>query len=135
MGRGHVELAHAHELPFEPFEPAGWPAAAEIKLLSSDPECGALTGIVELPAGYRRGMGFHECVSEMFILEGSLRIGDVSLDFGHYEYSPAGTTQAPWTTSGGCCFMAGKCCRNSPARRTGTGLTVMMPPCTRPDAR
>jgi hypothetical protein len=102
MGRGHVELVHAHEIPLEPFEPDGWPAAAQIKVLSSDPDSGALTGIVELPAGYRRRAGFHACASEVFILEGSLRTGDVAHDFGHYEFSPAGTRQASWATSGGC---------------------------------
>jgi len=102
MGRGHVELVHLHEIPLEPFEPGGWPAAAQIKVLSKDPESGALTGVVDLPAGYRRPKGFHECATEVFILEGGMAIGEVSHAFGFYGYSPAGATQAPWATSRGC---------------------------------
>jgi RNA polymerase sigma-70 factor (ECF subfamily) len=36
------------------------PAAAQIKVLSSDPDSGALTGIVDLPAGYRTIFLLHE---------------------------------------------------------------------------
>ena len=121
MGRGHVELVHAHEIALEPFEPGGWPAAAGIKVLSGDVHSGGLTGILELPAGYGRQSGFHNCATELFILGGTLRIGDVSHGFGYYEYSPAGATQASWGTSSGCrlLFLA----RARPELVTGSGST------------
>jgi hypothetical protein len=101
MSRGHIELVHAPEIAEQDWVVAGWPAQPRIKILSSDPGTGALTGLVRLPAGYRRPIGFLAAESELIVLEGSLRVGETMRDFGYYEYAPAGTTQAPWSTETG----------------------------------
>jgi hypothetical protein len=101
MSRGHIELVHAPEIAEQDWVVAGWPAQPRIKVLSSDPVTGALTGLVRLPAGYRRPVGFVAAETELIVLEGSLRVGETMRDFGYYEYAPAGTTQAPWSTETG----------------------------------
>ena len=73
--RGWVELAHAPELPWEPAHGENWPFGAEVKVLSRDESSGALTGIVRLPEGYRRGAGHHEGATEYLVLSGGLRVG------------------------------------------------------------
>ncbi len=119
MGRGHVELVHADELVWEPLTAGGWPAAARTKVLSEDTGTGAITAIVELPPGYRRGAGFFECGTEFFVLRGALRVGEVGRAFGYYEYSPAGASQAPWETAAGCELLL--LARGQPALVAGTG--------------
>jgi len=65
-------------------------------------ETGALTGIVSLPPGYRRGVGHVPVGSEFIILSGSLRIEERVCERGFYEWSPAGAEQEPWTIAEGC---------------------------------
>jgi hypothetical protein len=101
MSRGHIELVHAPEIAEEDFAAAGWPVQPRIKVLSADPLTGALTGLVRLPAGYRRPGGHLLAESELIMLDGSLRIGETIRDFGYYEYAPSGTTHEPWSTETG----------------------------------
>jgi hypothetical protein len=101
VSRGHIELVHAPQIAEQDWVVAGWPAQPRIKVLSSDAVTGALTGLVRLPAGYRRPTGFLEAETELIVLEGSLRVGETMRDFGYYEYAPAGTTQPPWSTETG----------------------------------
>jgi hypothetical protein len=101
MGRGHIELVHAPAIPERDWSIAGWPAQPRIKVLSEDPASGALSGLLLLPSGYRRPSGFIGADTELLVLEGSLRVGEHVRDFGYYEFAPAGTTHAPWSTETG----------------------------------
>lgn len=96
MGRGHVEIIHASDVEAEELG-AWWPPGARIKVLSRDAETGALTGVVSLPAGYRRGAGSIPHGSELFVLSGVLRIGAAVRTRGFYEYAPASSTQDAWS--------------------------------------
>ncbi len=102
MTRGWVELAHAPEIHWEPLAAPGWPVGAEIRVLSRDTEDGALTGVLRLPAGYRRGPGHLPVESEFFVLSGTVRIGGTLREFGFYDYAPPGATHEPWSTEAGC---------------------------------
>jgi len=101
MSRGHIELVHAPQIEERDWTVAGWPAQPRIKVLSADSASGALSGIVRLPTGYRRPTGFLQAETELIVLEGSLRVGDTMRGFGYYEYAPAETTHAPWSTETG----------------------------------
>ena len=70
MARGWVELAHAPEIEPVPLPAEGWPLGAEIRVLSRDTDSGALTGLLRLPPGYRRGPGHLKIESEFFLLSG-----------------------------------------------------------------
>lgn len=101
MGRGHVEILHEADVPYAALAAEGWPIGAELKRLSHDPETGALTGLLRLPPGYRRPRGHHTTQTELFVIDGSVRVGDAVREWGYYEFSPAETTHEPWTSDGG----------------------------------
>lgn len=95
--RGWIELGHAPLIDWEPLPAEGWPYGAEAKVLSRDPSDGAFTGIVRLRAGYRRWAGHHTADIEVFVLSGSLRLGDGVKGYGWFGYLPAGVTSSAWT--------------------------------------
>lgn len=99
--REWVELAHAPELAWEPGPGENWPVGADVKLLSRDEATGALTGILRLPEGYRRGAGHHEGETEYVVLSGGLSVGEALRGRGYYEYNPPGVGQEPWVSEEG----------------------------------
>jgi hypothetical protein len=105
MAREHVEIVHTPQIAAGDLPADGWPAGVTCKVLSRDPDDGSLTGVVSLPAGYRRPEGHIPVGSEFIVLSGSLRIGDRICEKGFYEYSPAGATHEPWTVDEGCEFV------------------------------
>ncbi len=102
MAREHVEIAYSSEMTAGDLPADGWPAGIRCKVLSRDGETGALTGLVSLPAGYRRPEGYLPTRSDFIVTSGSLRIGDRICEKGFYEYSPAGATQESWSVDEGC---------------------------------
>jgi hypothetical protein len=106
MSRPHVELAHVPEIAPAPFHTDGWPVGATIRLLSSDPESGARTGIVTIPTGWQRLSGSVTGASELLVLEGSLRVGETLRGVGYYEYAAAGARQPRWRCDTGCVMLA-----------------------------
>ena len=99
--RGWVEPVHANEIAWEPMHGEGWPAGAELRTLSRDADSGALTGVVRLPQGYRRGAGSHAGETELYVQSGDLRVGDTLRGRGYYEYNPPGIAQEPWICDAG----------------------------------
>ena len=61
----------------------GAPAGVMQKILARDPERGSITRLVKVEAGVDQGIFVHEHWEEVYVLEGSKKIGD--------EYHPAGT--------------------------------------------
>lgn len=102
LERGHVEIAHAPELDWTALPAGGWPQGPQARVLSIDPSDGALTCVLQLPAGYRRPLGHLPVASDVFVLSGSVRIGGSVRSYGWYEHRPAGATQQPWTVDEGC---------------------------------
>lgn len=72
-----------------------------MRLLSRDAESGALSALVALPAGWERAGGHVAAGTDVVVVEGTVRIGDTELPRLGFDWSPAGTTQEPWTTDGG----------------------------------
>jgi hypothetical protein len=96
MGRVHVEYVHSPELDAEPLVWPGWTAGAAVKILSRDEESGALSSLVQLPSGYPRPVAFAQAATEVLVVSGTLRVGDVTLPRLSYLYTPAGTVQEAW---------------------------------------
>jgi hypothetical protein len=101
MSRGHVELAHAEQQSWRELSLPGWPAGARVNVLSEDPGSGAFSGLLELPAGWRRPEGWLGGACEWLLLQGALRLGEQMRAFGFYEFSPAGVRQSAWSTESG----------------------------------
>jgi hypothetical protein len=95
--RGWIELAHAPDIAWEPLPAEGWPFGAQAKVLSRDPADGAFSGVVRLEAGYRRPAGHVTADIEVFILSGTLRLGDSVKGLGWYGFLPAGVSSRGWT--------------------------------------
>jgi hypothetical protein len=96
MGRAHVEHIHSPEIDATPLEWSGWPAGASVKSLSVDEDTGALSSLVQLPAGYRRPISLAQAETEVLVISGVLRVGDATLPRPSFLYTPAGTAQESW---------------------------------------
>lgn len=102
MGRGHLEIIQAQDMGWQELPAADWPVGARVRLLSSDPQSGAMTALMELMAGYRRGPGAIAVAGEILVLSGTLRIGEQMRASGYYEYTPPGTAQDQWAAEETC---------------------------------
>jgi len=102
MGRGHIEIIQATDVATEPIAASGWPVGASARTLSSDGETGAFTSLVSLPAGYRRGPGSQAAGCDVYVLAGTLRIGEHVRAPGFYQFLPAAAGHEPWIAEGDC---------------------------------
>jgi hypothetical protein len=100
--RGHREPVHVADVAPEPLDRHGWPAGAQLRPLSRDAAAGDITGVVSLPAGWRRPAGHLPAEAELLVLAGTVRIGGEVRGAGWYAHLPSRTAQAPWTVNEGC---------------------------------
>ena len=100
MARPHVERAHAPELT--PERLAGWPDGTTVRVLSRDPETGAITAVVRLPAGAVREPAGLAAECDTYLLSGRLRVGARDRGAGYYEYAPAGSRHDRWVALEDC---------------------------------
>jgi hypothetical protein len=99
MPRPHIEFIFSQALDWAR---AGGPAGRENlphKILSRDAELGELTAIVEFPAGWRAEVA-SDFQEEVYVLNGSLRIGPSSLGRDGYFRVPA-SLPADWSAPSG----------------------------------
>lgn len=87
--RDHIEFIQTQRLPWEAGEDLGLPGA-RVKLLSADPDDGSFSALASLPKGWTRGAGPLACDEEIYVLDGELRIGGLSLAEDSYSFRPAG---------------------------------------------
>ena len=72
------------------------------KRLSTDPATGACSSILRYPAGMRVELAYSmDCDEELFVLDGSLSMGDVGYRAGDYAYLPAGYPRASLCSEAG----------------------------------
>lgn len=76
-------------------------AEAMARPLSADPESGAATELLELPAGWKAPGGSFSSGLEMLVVEGRLDVGDFALKRFSYSYLPAGVAAGPWSAPTG----------------------------------
>lgn len=88
--RPHVEMVHEADLVMHDAELPHSTGGAWQRNLSYDEETGAASTRVGLPAGWRRPGGYHHAVTEWFVLDGSIRLGDAEQGRGTYWRAPAG---------------------------------------------
>jgi hypothetical protein len=102
MARGHIEIIQASEVAPAEMPGSGWPPGARVRVLSDDSDTGALTAVVSLPAGYRRGSGSLEAASDLFLISGTMRFGPTVRAPGFYQHTPAQATAEQWAASTDC---------------------------------
>ncbi|MCC5794020.1 MAG: DUF4437 domain-containing protein [Chromatiales bacterium] len=93
MARDHVEFLQSQQIPWQPC-PWQYPGpGSEIKLLSLDRENGACSYLARLRPGWRQPAGALSATEELFVLEGSLQLGEHSLGPDFYTRVPAGAAR------------------------------------------
>ncbi len=92
MTKAHVENLSVHSVAPRPWDAAGIAGGAQLRLLSDDPANGAMTGVIELPAGFDSQVALATEVDlQCFVLDGRLQLGDIVLPPGGYCYHPSGS--------------------------------------------
>lgn len=105
MGRPHIEMIVDADVPAKPFSLPGWKRGIRTRTLSIDPVNGACTQIAEIGGGFVQPAGFSTSEWELYVLEGSLKVGDAVLRPHHYLFVPAGYRVGPISTRDGCRVM------------------------------
>jgi hypothetical protein len=86
--RPHIEFIHVDDVPWQP-----WPfgsTGACTRTLSCDPDTGATTLLVSLPAGWAAPEGFFTADVEFYIMQGELVSNGYRLARHTYGFLPAG---------------------------------------------
>ncbi len=97
MTRPHIEFIAAQVLPWQPaFRPG-----ATMKLLSQDPETGALSAIVRYPPGWSAAPGTLDTDEEFLVLDGELDHGNTCYGPDCYAFWPGGYGRQAITAPGG----------------------------------
>ena len=96
MARPHIEWIQAQALPWRR---DGIPArpGAEAKILSRDPESGAVSCILRYPPGYARGAEWLRSDEEFWILDGGIEVDGTS--YGPHTPMPTCRATCPVAAS------------------------------------
>jgi len=100
--RKHIKSIQTAELPWQ--RPSGdWqPEGIKERLLSADEQTGALTAEWLIPEGWDHPAGCFAAPAELFVLEGELQTGDITLREFSYAHVPAGVNPGPLRSPRGC---------------------------------
>ena len=103
MARLQTENVKAFDVAAQPWRPQGLPEGIGIRVLNEDDASGAVTAVLDIPAGWRwQGPGHCLADQAFFILNGAIRIGEHKLENGGFCYYPTGVVQGGWDSSEGC---------------------------------
>lgn len=101
--RKHVEFVWFDDIEAQPLEIEGLPPGLRLKTLSRDESNGALSGVLEIPAGWSFDGDFTANAPEqLFVLRGDLEIGDCRMTEQFYSYRPAGAAHGRMRSETGC---------------------------------
>jgi len=92
MARPHIEPFVDRDVAFRKFTMPGFPKGMQYKMLSLDPDSGACSMTVMYEPGYRQPPGMSYTEYELFIMTGSITVGDKVYGPGSYFMVPAGIT-------------------------------------------
>lgn len=101
--RKHVEFVWFDEIEAKPLGIDGLPDGLSLKTLSIDESDGALSGILQIPAGWEVNVDFtSDAPEQIFVLSGDLQIGEHKLTEQFYSYRPAGSSHGRMRSETGC---------------------------------
>lgn len=89
MARPHIEPYVELDSPFKKFDLSGF-KGSHYKVLSMDPDTGACTLKVRFDGGFKRKPGLSYSDLEIFVLNGTIKVGRETWGEGHYSFIPAG---------------------------------------------
>tara|TARA_R110002110_G_scaffold415748_1_gene654833 strand:+ start:70214 stop:71104 length:891 start_codon:yes stop_codon:yes gene_type:complete len=88
--RPHVELIDQKDLIWHPSELVGGTGQARQRNLAYDEEDGSVSAKILFDTDWARPAGVHDALTEWYVLEGEVRIGDEVLGAGGYWATPKG---------------------------------------------
>ena len=107
MVRPQTENLNAFDVEKTPWQPAGLPDGAEIRVLNEDLEGGAISGLIHLPKGWKwEGPSVCAASLDLFVFGGAFRLGDHEMPSGGFAYYPAGVLQKGWEALEDCSLFA-----------------------------
>jgi len=107
MAKTHKENVDSETLPKEPWSFPPLPDGILIRLLNEDDENGAISAILDFPAGWSwSGPAVNRGPQEFFVLDGSFVMGEHRMTNGYYSYYPEGCVQGAWTAESDCSIYA-----------------------------
>ena len=107
MARPQTENLNSADVAATPWRPEGLPSGISIRTLNEDPETGAITAILEIPANWEWATsGYCEANQEYFVLDGELQMGEQLLESGGFCFYPAGVLQPTWRARTTCRLFA-----------------------------
>ncbi len=90
MARPHIEPFSDRDVEFKPMTLPGFGGGMHYKVLSLDEQTGACSLTVQYDAGYTQPASVSYSDVELFVFDGSLKVGDQTCEKGHYFFIPAG---------------------------------------------
>ncbi len=90
MPRPHIEPFVDRTVPFKKFNLPGFPKGMQYKMLSLDNDTGACSMTVLFEPGYQQPPGMSYSEYEMFVMSGSITVGEKTWTAGSYFFVPAG---------------------------------------------
>lgn len=102
MPRPHICFVQAQGLPWQDSDAASIRPPVKAKILSRDPDTGASTQILAYPPDFELSAGQRLNVAEeLFVLDGTLTMGEVGYQTHCYAYLPAGYQRGRLSAPGG----------------------------------
>jgi hypothetical protein len=107
MAFSHVEGLDVATVTPAAWTPPGLPDGITIQVMGEDPDTGAVTAVLHLPAGWSSSTPI-ACAAEqeLFVLGGVLVQGQATMRGGGYSAHPAGEGQGEWRSPEGCRMIA-----------------------------
>ena len=101
MARPHIEPFVDRDVPFKKMTLPGFPKGMQYKMLSIDTDNGACSMTVLFEPGYKQPPGMSYTEYELFIMTGSVTIGEKVHGPGSYVFVPAGVAIEALSSSRG----------------------------------
>jgi len=101
MARPHIEPFVDRDVPFKKMTLPGFPKGMQYKMLSLDTDNGASSMTVLFEPGYKQPPGMSYTEYELFIMSGSVTIGEKVWGPGSYIFVPAGVALEPLSSPRG----------------------------------
>lgn len=125
MGRPFIEYLQAQLLDWQAGRYGGGLAGVETRMLSLDPETGASSLLLRIPAGFSMDLPHHLRVDEEFlVLAGDLRIDEIDHRRYTYAHLPAGWDRTHMSSREGAVVLAFY--SGEPALHEGTAPSGML---------
>ena len=107
MAKKHRENVDTNQAEKQAWQFPPVPDGIQIRLLNEDDQNGAITALLDIPAGWEwNWQGYNEGPQEFFVREGAFRMGQALLGPGYYNFQPPGTLQSGWRAESDCSIYA-----------------------------